>query len=124
MKTRQNAELMSIRFVVVLSLSMLGLAQVTLGSFPEFTSTDGVPEGVVVDSVGNVYVSVSDTNDQVWKYSLSGVGTLLSDLGESSGDVGGLALDNANNVYVCRFGKDSGVYQIAPDSQAVKLPGS
>ena len=124
MKIRQNAELMSIRFVVVLSLTMLGLAQVTLGNFPEFTSTAGVPEGVVVDSVGNVYVSVSDTNDQVWKYSSSGVGTLFCDLGESSGDVGGLALDNANNVYVCRFGEDSGVYQIAPDGQAVKLPGT
>lgn len=126
MKTRENTERRSMRFAIVLALTLvvLGSAQVTLGAFPGFTATAGVPEGVAVDRAGNVYVSVGNTNDQVWKYSPSGVGTLLSDLGASSGGAGGLAMDDAGNVYMCRFADEPGVYRITPDGQAVKLPGT
>jgi sugar lactone lactonase YvrE len=127
MNTRQNTELRSIRFVIALTLilTVLGFAQVTLGAFPGFTTTAGVPEGVAVDRVGNVYVSMeADSNDQVWKYSPSGAGTLLSDLGESMGSVGGLAVDGAGNVYACRALANPGVYRITPNGQAVKLPGT
>ena len=127
MNTRQNTELRSIRFVIALTLilTVLGFAQVTLASFPAFTTTAGVPEGVAVDRVGNVYVSMeADSNDQVWKYSPSGAGTLLSDLGESMGSVGGLVVDGAGNVYACRALANPGVYRITPNGQAVKLPGT
>jgi sugar lactone lactonase YvrE len=124
MKTKQDTELRSIQLVIALTLTVLGLAQVSLAVFPDFTQTAGVPEGVAIDRVGNVYVSMSDANDQVWKYSPSGVGTLLSDLGESSGDVGGLAVDDAGNVYACRALANPGVYRIAPNGAAVKLPGT
>lgn len=125
MKSIQNTKLMSIRLVIAFTLTVLGSAQVTLGGFPEFTSTAGVPEGVAVDIAGNIYVSVKvDSNDQVWKYSPSGVGTLLSDLGESVGSVAGLALDNSGNVYMCRALVNPGVYQITPYGQTVMLPGT
>ena len=106
MKTRQNTELRSIRFLIALTLTLmvLGSAPVTLGGFPEFTPTAGAPEGVVVDGAGNVFVSVRGaTSDQIWKFSPTGVGTLLSDLGEPAGGANGLAVDDAGNVYMCRF---------------------
>jgi sugar lactone lactonase YvrE len=127
MNTRQNTELKSIRFFIALTLilTVLGFAQVTLGTFPGFTTTAGVPEGVAVDRAGNVYVSVKvDSDDQVWKYSPSGAGTLLSDLGESMGSVGGLAIDNAGNIYACRALDNPGVYQITASGAAIKLPGT
>ncbi len=127
MKTRQNTEQRSIRFAIALTLvlTMFSPTQVALGGFPDFTATPGTPEGVAVDRAGNVYVSVKvEANDQVWKYSPSGVGTLLSDLGESTGSVAGLALDNAGNVYMCRFAAEPGVYRITPEGTAVRLPGS
>jgi sugar lactone lactonase YvrE len=104
---------------------MLGSARVTFGAFPGFTFTAGVPEGVVVDKAGNVYVSVrATTSDQVWKYSPSGMGTLLSDLGEPAGGAAGLAADGAGNVYMCRAIMNPGVYRITPDGAAVKLSGT
>ncbi|MBN1359160.1 MAG: SMP-30/gluconolactonase/LRE family protein [Sedimentisphaerales bacterium] len=127
MKTRQDIEQRSIRFVIALTLTLivLGLAQVTLGAFPGFTQTTGVPEGVAVGRAGNVYVSVAAaTSDQVWKFSPSGVGTLLSDLGEPTGGAAGLAVDSAGDVYMCRAIMNPGVYRITPDGEAVKLPGT
>ena len=69
MKTKRNIELRSMRCLITLTLTLtvIGSAQLALGEFPEFTTTAGVPEGVIVDSVGNIYISISDTNDQVWK---------------------------------------------------------
>jgi len=127
MKTRQNTELESIRSVIALTLTLtvFGSAQVTSGGFPGFTPTAGVPEGVAVDRVGNVYVSVrAATSDQVWKFSPSGVGTMLSDLGEPTGGAAGLVADDAGNVYMCRAIVNPGVYRITPDGQALKLPGT
>jgi len=127
MKTRQYTERGPIRFVIALTLTLtvLGSTQVTLGGFPEFTATAGVPEGVTVDGAGNVYISVrAAISDQVWKYSPSGVGTLLSDLGEPAGGAAGLAMDGAGNVYMCRAMVNPGVYRITPDGKTVKLPGT
>ena len=124
MNTKQNTELRSLRFLFAftITLTVVGSAQVTLGGFPEFTNTAGAPEGVIVDSVGNLYVSMSETSVQVWKYSQSGVGTLLSDLGEPNSSAGGLAVDNADNIYVCSYGEETGVYRMTPDGEAAKLP--
>jgi sugar lactone lactonase YvrE len=124
MKSEKNTKFRSIQLLIVMALTLIlfGTAQTTLGEFSEFTSTAGVPEGVIADSIGNIYVSVSSTNDQIWKYSQSGISTLLSDLGESSGGAGGLAVDNSDNVYMCRFGEEPGVYRISSNGQAVKLP--
>ena len=127
MKTRQYTEQRPIRFLIALTLTLtvLGSTQVTLGGFPEFTSTAGVPEGVAVDKAGNVYVSVrAAISDQVWKFSPSGVGTLLSDLGEPAGGAAGLTMDGAGNIYICRAIVNPGVYRITQNSQAVKLPGT
>ena len=127
MKTRKNTKLRSIRFLIALTLTLtvLGSTQVSLGGFPDFTTTAGVPEGVAVDGAGNVYVSVrAATSDQVWKYSPSGMGTLLSDLGEPAGGAAGLAMDGAGNVYMCRAMVNPGVYRITPDGKTVKLPGT
>ena len=71
-------------------------------SFIPFSEAGG--EGVAVDKVGNVYVSVStmtagqDWRDQVWKFSPSGEMSVLADLGAASGS-SGLAVDAEGNVY-------------------------
>src|SRR5512142_663503 len=71
------------------------------GTFPSFSPLPLQPEGVAVDKVGNVYVSVgSDESDQIWKFSPSGAKTLLVDFGPPGGGACGLAVDPEGNVYM------------------------
>lgn len=101
-------------------------------TFPDFIATEGSAEGVAVDKAGNVYVSVSATSDQVWKFSAAGVGNVLADLGEPGGGALGLATDAAGNIYACRASVTSagvllpnhGVHRIAPDGEVNLLPGT
>jgi sugar lactone lactonase YvrE len=99
-------------------------AQNKAPTFPDSINFEGQPEGVVVDPVGNVYVSVRASSDQVWKVSSSGEMTLLADLGEPGGGASGLAIDKAGNVCVCRAMTDPGVYRIAPDGETTRVPGT
>ena len=58
------------------------------GSFPSFIQLAAGPEGVAVDKVGNVYVSISTQGeDQVWKFSPSGDVSFLASLGAPAGGV-------------------------------------
>ncbi len=66
------------------------------GAFPSFIPFNlaqlEIPEGVAVDKVGNVYVSIRQSpmgplplSDQIWKFSPSGEKTILADLGLPGG---------------------------------------
>ncbi len=79
------------------------------GTFPGFTQFSfgnlEFPEGVAVDKVGNVYVSIRQSpfgplplGDQIWKFSPSGAKTILADFGLPGGGGCGLAVDAVGNV--------------------------
>jgi sugar lactone lactonase YvrE len=94
--------------------------------FPSFISFDASPEGVAVDKVGNVYVSVNvaSGSDQIWNFAPSGVKSVLVDFG-TPGYACGLAVDAVGNVYMARpIVQEHGVFRVGPDRDAVLLPGS
>ena len=94
--------------------------------FPDLIPFNARPEGVAVDKVGNVYVSVtvSTGSDQIWKFAPSGAKSVLADLG-APGYAGGLAVDAVGNVYLARLVVPGhGVYRVNPNGNAVLLPGT
>ena len=126
MKAKRTRSLSAVGIVAVLVLALTSpiQAQGNEAPFPSFIPFEGQPEGVAVDKVGNVFVSVRASSDQVWELSPSGVRTLLADLGEPGGGACGMALDAVGNVYVCRAMTNPGVYRIAPDGEVAPLPGT
>lgn len=119
------------------TLAVCGLLAPTLGSakdpvqqghssFPSFIPFDVSPEGVAVDKVGNVYVSVTvaSGSDQIWKFAPSGEASVLVDLG-APGYAAGLAADALGNVYMARLiVPGHGVYRVGPHGHSVLLPGT
>ena len=98
------------------------------GTFPSFSPLPLQPEGVAVDKVGNVYVSVgTDASDQIWKFSPSGVKSMLADLGSPGGGACGLAVDPEGKVYMARTlaaAPFNGVYQVDADGNFALIPGT
>jgi sugar lactone lactonase YvrE len=85
-----------------------------------------LPEGVAVDKVGNVYVSVNvpGGSDQIWKFAPSGEESVLVDFG-APGYACGLAVDAVGNVYMARpIVPAHGVFRVGPDGDAALLPGT
>jgi hypothetical protein len=87
--------------VLVLVTSMLVLAAPVAADapeFPDFTPMDAGPEGVAVDNVRNVFVSVGvGGQTEVWKFDRAGVGVVLADVPGPA--PAGLAVD-ANGKHV------------------------
>ncbi len=99
------------------------------GGFPDYIPFDAshseYPEGVAVDKVGNVYVSIQhDNSDQVWKFSPSGQKSVLIDFGPPGGGNCGLAVDAEGNVYMARKLPGYGVYKVDRAGNSVVLPGT
>ena len=98
------------------------------GTFPSFSPLPLQPEGVAVDKVGNVYVSVgTDTSDQIWKFSPDGVKSLLADFGSPGGGACGLAVDPEGKVYMARTlaaAPYQGVYEVDKEGNFALIPGS
>jgi sugar lactone lactonase YvrE len=121
--------LWSIMAIVLLSTSGWVAAEgPAVASFPEwiqFASYES-PEGVAVDKVGNVYVSVliglDPPYDEIWKFSPTGEKTVLTQFPDA-GRVG-LAVDAMGNVYIARNGPSAGVYVVDQDGYAALLPGT
>ena len=97
----------------------LVIAAPPVSSFPAFIPLPP-SEGVAVDKVGNVYVSVREGgHGTILKFSPTGQGSLFADLGP--GDVGGLAVDAPGNVYAAT---PTGVFRVSRRGKAVRLPGT
>ncbi len=85
------------------------------------------PEGVAVDKVGNVFVSLDIPRGEVRKISPDGSMSVLADFGTPGAP--GMAVDAPGNVYVARQSVDpnidsQGVYRITPDGSYARLPGT
>lgn len=100
------------------------------GRFPAYipydSSQNETAEGVAVDKVGNVYVSIggmSGPRGEIYKYTPSGEKSVLIDF--VTPGVGGLAVDAIGNVYVTRMvPPNNGVYRVDRRGNAVRLPGT
>ncbi|MBN2507075.1 MAG: SMP-30/gluconolactonase/LRE family protein [Verrucomicrobia bacterium] len=124
MNTQRANGLRAMGSAAVLATALIWItqAQGAQAAFPSFVSINGQPEGVAVDKVGHVYVSVRADTDQVWRFSPAGVGTLLADLGAPGGNAGGLAVDAIGNIYLARAFQ--GVLRVTPDGKVSLLPGT
>jgi sugar lactone lactonase YvrE len=115
--------------ILLLILSTLSVAPVladgqvkTVATFDPLSGE--LPEGIVVDKVGNIYFSF-DPLGEVWKISPGGTPKLF----KAFGDAGalGMAVDVPGKVYVARatFNPDThGVWRIDQDAAAERLAGS
>ena len=86
-----------------------------------------LPEGIAVDKVGNLYVSLGPpgVTAQIRKISPDGSETVLANF-EDSG-AGGLAVDAPGNVYYAHFSFNpdtQGVYRVTGDGATERLPGT
>lgn len=99
-------------------------------AFPEFIPFDvsqaEFPEGVAVDKVGNVLVSIGGSTGPrgaIMKFTPTGEKSVLVDF-ESPGTTG-LAVDAQGNVYVARtIAPNNGVYRVDQHGNSVRLPGT
>jgi sugar lactone lactonase YvrE len=86
-----------------------------------------LPEGVAIDTRGNVFVGLTAPVSEIRKIAPSGEQTTLADLGLGGFGPLGLAVDARGNVYAAAASFDpatQGVYRIAPDGTATRLPGT
>ncbi len=119
-----------LRFGLLLSLLtpvalMYAGAGGRITEFPAFIPFAISPEGVAVDKIGNVYVSVRDLDGhgKIWRYSPAGEQSFFADIGEAM--AGGLAVSPEGDVYISMaVGKDRGVYRISRNGEPVLLPGT
>ncbi len=84
------------------------------------------PEGIAVDKVGNLYVSISSLG-QIWEIKPDGSETLLLTIPPDGGSMAfGLAVDAPGNVYATfAFNPETqGVYRINKSGDAERLPGT
>jgi sugar lactone lactonase YvrE len=87
-------------------------------------SASEFPEGIAVDKVGNLYVSISSLG-QIWKIRPDGTESMILDIPPESGSMAfGLAVDAPGNVYATfAFNPETrGVYRITKDGAAKRLP--
>lgn len=100
--------------------------------FPDFTPMQIGPEGVAIDNVGNVYVSVGIAEfgyTELWKFDTAGDGSVLTVLPGPL--AAGLAVDaNGTHVYAAQgfagvFKVDmAGDFELVPGTNALVLPNS
>ncbi len=126
---------------VVLSLLSFGsIAAADAPEFPEFIAMEHGPEGVVVDNVGNVYVSVGvpgpapadPTVVEIWKFSPIGESEVIASFPTGPGQtVAGMAISpNGKRLYVAVgftgvFEIDlAGNVELVPGTDAIVLPNS
>jgi sugar lactone lactonase YvrE len=130
--TRFALMALTVVFALV-GMSAWVVAKGPVASFPDriqFAPTES-PEGVAVDKVGNVYVSIAvglgaAQHDEIWKFTPSGEMSVLTRfLTPGLGRVG-LAVDATGNVYIARAlpVSDPGVYQVDKNGQAILMPGT
>jgi sugar lactone lactonase YvrE len=84
--------------------------------------TDQLPEGIAIDKIGNMYVSIQ-SKGEVWRIRPDGEETLL--LSIPTANAFGLAVDARGNVYATyAFGTAQGVYNITKHGSSYRISGT
>ncbi len=125
MNTPKHLALATLAAGSILLTSLPAMGQ-NARQFPGFLPLAGAPEGVAVDKVGNVYISLAATkSDQIWKFSPAGSPSLLADFGPPAGGNCGLAVDPEDNVYMARKQPAvPGVFRADKNGAIALLPGT
>jgi len=117
---------------VALLLASLAIATMSVrgGNSPEivvvidYDAADELPEGIAVDKVGDLYVSLNPLG-QLLKYRPDGSDPVL--LLDLDGMAFGLAVDAPGNVYMAHWSPglpSTGVYRVSRDGSIEQLPGT
>lgn len=95
-------------------------------------SRNELPEGIVIDEAGNIYVSLGlpgfagGTSGEIWKISPDGAETVLVEIDVPP--AAGLAVDALGNVYYAHptnaDDSTTGVYRLTSDGGTERLPGT
>lgn len=95
-----------------------------VADFPDFTPSAYALEGVAVDKIGNVFVTVRESEEgKVYKFTPTGSPSLYADVGKAM--IGGLAVDANGDLYVATGpGVDKGVYKIDRDGRTTLISGT
>ncbi len=116
--------------VVTLLMVVMVPAQAGAPEFPDFIEMEAGPEGVAVDNVGNVYVSVGiGGQTEIWKFDPTGEGEVLAYIPGPA--PAGLMVDaNGKHVYAAQqfvgvFKIDmNGGWELVPGTDAIAVPNS
>jgi sugar lactone lactonase YvrE len=122
---KRIARLPVVLVVTLVCLSAWAAAEGPVANFPLFTPLGpGKVEGVAVDKVGDVYVSIVEGEHvRILKFSPAGDQSIFADMGK--GESNGLAVDARGDVYAAvAVGAGRGVYRVSRDGNAALLPGT
>jgi len=126
---RRNAVIVGFcALAVVLAFSSTSAAQIPYQTMVQYTGPGEHPVSVVVDKVGNVWVSLQPIC-QVRQYAPNWRELVRIDLvGDCSGDTGasGLAVDATGRLYAAVKGPEEvrGVYEVSPSGATFRIPGT
>lgn len=120
---RRSLILLATVVVLALIMAITGPVAADAPEFPDFTPMEAGPEGVAVDNVGSVYVSVGVEagHTELWKFDSVGVGTLFTILPGPA--PAGLAVD-ANGQHVYAAQQFMGVFKVDMDGDVTLVPGT
>lgn len=124
-----KVRLLTLGILILITLVFSGFAAASSHLQVDYLFDPGrleYPEGVAIDKVGNMYVSLGPPGflggglGEIWKISPAGTSNMLAEFPGGPGPAG-LAVDAAGNLY---FAFIDGVYRYGKFGSLEKLPGS
>jgi sugar lactone lactonase YvrE len=128
MMLKRRASLLAVIALLAVGLASTARANEPLEVVTAFDASQGeLPEGIAVDKVGNIYVSMGapgGPSGEIRRISPDGAQTTMAELDTAAA---GLAVDAQGNVYYAYVTFDpstGGVYRLSGDGPPQRLPGT